>query len=941
MQPRKLLSALALSFITVFGGYEPVLAQKDNTALPRDPAVVTGKLSNGLTYYIRKNRKPENKVELRLAVKAGSILETEAQLGLAHFMEHMNFNGTKNFQKNELVSYLQSIGVRFGADLNAYTSFDETVYILPIPTDKEGNLEKGFQIIEDWAHNALLTEKDIDEERGVVLEESRLGKGADDRMLAKFFPKLASGSLYASRLPIGKDSILKHFQYETVRSFYKDWYRPDLQAVIVVGDIEPSVAKQMIEKHFGGISNPANEKPRNYIDVKPRSAPDAMVVTDKEASYNLVSIDYPYTKKEVQTTVEDYRKGIVRNLALAMLQQRYTDLMQSSTPPFSQGFAQMDSWIHGYEAMSLSAVVGGGDGIKKAVNALTAEVVKANKYGFTASELDIAGKNLLSGMEKVYNERNTTESGTYVGEYIRAFLDNECYPGIENEYSYLKSMLPTITLAEANEVIKQLTSNPNTFTLVTAAQAKGTKLPTDNELKAMTIAGFKQQIAQKKEVAVAKSLLATKPTPGKVTSTVQQADFGATTITLSNGITVTIKPTTYKTDEILVKGMKKGGNSNYGGADRSNFNFATDVVDEMGYAGYTPTQLEKILAGKTVTVDMTIGELSNEISAASTVKDFETMMQLLYAQIMLPRKDPALFKAYKEKQIAQLQFMMMNPQVSFIDTFIKSLFNNNPLTRMTLPKKQDIDKIDLNRAFEIYKNEFGSADGYHFYIVGNVDVNTAIPLLETYLGSIPTKGTTPAFKDNGVRAITGTHTLKYHKGSEKKSMIVSIYSGAMTYSEESAFQVKAMVEALNIKVIEIMREKMSAIYGGGFNGALTKEPYQHFSLQLVLPCGPENVDTLMAVEKQLINNMIQNGPDDKDMDKVKNQWIEKFKTDSKENKYWLSGMSNTLFWGGDKDYVLNYEKYVNRLTPADLQNAAKKVFSSADHFTGILYPDAK
>ncbi len=915
------------------------MAQDLKAKLPQDPDVVTGKLDNGLTYYIRNNHKPANKVELRLAVKAGSILENEQQLGLAHFMEHMNFNGTKNFQKNDLVSYLQSIGVQFGADLNAYTAFDQTVYILPIPTDKPGNLEKGFQIIEDWAHNAMLTDKDIDEERGVVLEESRLGKGANDRMMKKYFPKMAEGSLYAQRLPIGKDEILKHFTYDKVRSFYHDFYRPDLQAVIIVGDIDVATAKKMLVAHFAGLKNPSPEKPRNYITVTPRKAPEAMVVTDKEATNTILNIKFPYTKKSENVVVGDYRKDLVRSLAMQMMNMRFTDLAQGGNPPFAFGQVGNDDLIHGYESFEAFAVVGA-DGVDKALMATTAELLKAKEYGFNASELELARKDMMSNIEKVHNEKATTDSKNYVEEYIRAFLDKESFPGIDNEYSYYKAMLPTITVAEVNAVAKKWMENKNTFTLVTAPDKSDVKLPTDKELLELTAKGFKQEIKKEEEKKVASSLMTTKPTAGKVVSTQKEDGFNATTYTLSNGIKVTIKPTDFKSDEILMKGIKKGGTNGYGVADRSNAKFATDLMDAMGYGSFSPTDIEKVLAGKKIEASMVIGDVDDEVNCSSTITDFESMLQLTYLQIMQPRKDAELFKAFKDKQSSMVKFISGNPQAAFSDTTIKTLYGNNPLARMVIPTSADFDKLDLDRAMAIYSNEFGSADGYHFMVVGNVKPETVIPLLETYLGSIPSKGKSAEFKDNGVRPIKGMNTLKFNKGKEKKSMILSIYYNETPYSEDFALKTKAVAEVLNIKVIEELREKMGAIYGGGFNANVGKEPYERYSIQLALPCGPENVDKLIAASADEINKLKQNGPDAKDLDKVKSQWKEKYKTDIKENKFWAEKMQSALFWGRDKDRVLNYESYIDKLTPADIQETAKKLFTGNNQFTSILYPES-
>ncbi len=939
----RLVSFLKRSLILCFAVVSSTLVatgQDLKAKLPSDPDVLTGKLDNGLTYYIRNNHKPENKVELRLAVKAGAILENNNQLGLAHFMEHMNFNGTKNFQKNDLVSYLQSIGVQFGADLNAYTAFDQTVYILPIPTDKPGNLEKGFQIIEDWAHNALLTDKDIDEERGVVLEESRLGKGANDRMLKKYFPKLAEGSLYAERLPIGKDEILKNFKYETIRSYYKDWYRPDLQAVIVVGDIDVATAKKMITEHFGSLKNPANERERKYVDVTSRKAPEAMVVTDKEATNSMLILTFPYTKKHDEVTVGDYRTEMIRQLGQQMINQKLGELAQSSNPPFPFAQAGFDDMIHGYEGMQAMALFGN-DGPAKALNALTGELVRAKKFGFTGQELELAKKDMMAGMEKMYNERKTTDSKNFVEEYLRAFLSKEPFPGMENEYSYYKTMMPSIKVEEVNKEVKEWMSNMNTFTLVTGPDKKDVKLPTNDELLAMTKKGFDQTIAKTEEKAVATSLMQIKPVPGKVDYTQKEEGLDATTYVLSNGVKVTIKPTDFKSDEIVMTGIKKGGTNGYGIADRSNVNFCTQVIDAMGVADFSPVDLEKVLAGKEIRVSVNMSDIFNNISASSTVTDFESMLQLTYLKLTSPRTDEGLFTAFKEKQMMMLQYMSSNPQAAFMDTTIKTLYNNNPLARMVIPKAEDFERLKLSRVIDLYKKEFSWSDGYHFFITGNVKAETAIPLIEMYLGSLHKNLIIPVVKDNGLRRIKGDKQLKVNKGTEKKSMIMGVYWGEITYSEDLALKTQAVAEVLNIKVIEDLREKMGGIYTGGFNANVAKEPYEYYTLQLNLPCGPENVEKLLAAANDEIKKLKEKGPDAKDLDKVKSQWREKHITDVKENKYWNSKMQSILFWGRDKNRVLDYQTYVDKLTPSEVQETAKLLFDGKNQFVSLLYPETK
>lgn len=914
-----------------------VIAQDLKAKLPLDPKVTKGKFANGLTYYIRPNSKPEKKVELRLVVNAGSVLEDDDQQGLAHFMEHMNFNGSKNFPKNELVSYLQSIGVEFGADLNAYTSFDETVYILPVPTDKEGNLDKGFQIIEDWAHNALLMDKDIDDERGVVLEESRLGKGADMRMLDKYLPKLMTGSKYASRLPIGKDDILKNFKYDAIRRFYREWYRPNLMAVAIVGDIDEATAMKYLKKHFEGMKNPAKERKRETFEVPARTAPEAMVLTDKEATNFQLQIIFPSVKKGDESTLGGYRDNLKQALITQMWNQRLSDLARSSNPPFPYAAVGYDGWARGYESLSAFAMYGA-DGPEKAMNALTAELLRAKEHGFTNSELDMVKKSMMSMVEKLYNERNTTESGSLVGEYVRNFLEDEPIPGIEKEYEYYKQLLPAITVAELNADVKSWMSNMNTFSLITGPQQGTGQMITDAQLLAMTKKGFEQKVSAMEEKKIAENLLDKKPTPGKVVSKQEDKEFGSTTYVLSNGVKVTIKPTNFKSDEILLRGVRKGGMSNYGVADRYSVQYATQVVGAMGYGSFSPTDLEKALAGKSIRAGGNIGDISNSVTGNSTVKDFEAMLQLMYLKLTQPRKDEALFKAFVDKQKTQLQFMSANPQFAFIDTLYSVMYNKNPLAPIAVPKAEYYDAINLNRALEIYNTELGNADGMEFFITGNVQMTAVQPLLETYIASLPVSGKTPSFKDNGVRPVSGVHNIKFKRGEEKQSLILAMYNGETKYSEDLNLKMNALAEILNIKVIEELREKMGGIYSGGFSANVSQYPYERYNASLYLPCGPENVDKLLATAKEVVDAIKKNGPDPKDLDKVKAQWHEQRRDKMKENGFWNEKMESIMFWGRQRKNLFDYDKWVDSLTPNDIKEAANTLFNGKNDFVAVLYP---
>ncbi|HYM94273.1 MAG TPA: pitrilysin family protein [Chitinophagaceae bacterium] len=632
-------SKLMLSLVLGFFYLQSFSQFKLTDPLPADPAVKIGRLPNGLTYYIEKNVKPEKKMELRLVVNVGSILEDPDQQGLAHFMEHMNFNGSKHFPKNELVDYLQKVGVKFGADLNAYTGFDETVYILPISTDDPDVVEKGFTVLEDWAGNNLLDKTEIDKERGVVLEESRLSKGARERMLRQYFPKLMNGSKYAMRLPIGKDSILKTFSPATLQRFYKQWYRPDLMAVIVVGDIDPALAEKEIKKHFSGFKNPVAEKPRpSIIPVKTRTKPDAMVITDDETTNTILQVYNFITPAKKIKTLADYRESLKKELINSLINSRLQELSQKENPPFVYGYIGTDQFIRGYDA-SISAAILGNNTTREAINALLAETERARKFGFLATELQRAKANMLNEAEEAFQEKDKTLSSALVTEYVDNFLQGNPIPGPENRYNFLKQFLPGITLKEINDVAQKMPAATNAFALVTAPTAEKNKLPTNTELEKQIVAAAHQQVKPYEEKAVAQNLLDETGTAGKIVTETKNEKLGTDNLTLSNGVTITLKPTTFKNDEIVMDAWRWGGWQKFSLADKDNAKHAAELIGVMGVKDMSPTDLQKFLSGKTVEVTPYLNDFEEGIEGRSSVKDFETFLQLVNLYFTQQRKD--------------------------------------------------------------------------------------------------------------------------------------------------------------------------------------------------------------------------------------------------------------------------------------------------------------
>lgn len=916
-----------------------VFSQFDlNSKLSIDPNVKIGKLPNGLTYYIRKNVKPEKKVQLRLAINAGSILEDADQQGLAHMMEHMNFNGSTHFPKNELVSYLQSIGVQFGADLNAYTSFDETVYILPIPTDDSTKVEKGFTILEDWAGNATLSLEEINKERGVVLEESRLGKGANERMRNKYFPILLNGSKYSERLPIGKDSILKNFKAESLIRFYKTWYRPNLMAVIVVGDIDPDYAEKEIIKHFSHFKNPANAKPRpKEIVIAQRKEAASMVLTDKEQARNILQVFNYVEKEKTISTWNDYRESIIENLFNTIISQRFSELTQQPNPPFIFGTATFGGFVRGYRSFMNIALLNERP-VKDAINALITGTESVKKFGVLPTELERAKSSLLNQIERAYKDKDKTESAELVGIYLNNFLTNSPAIGISEKTNFIKQILPTITINEVNALTKKMESTQGKFSLLMASDKSKSPLPSDKELNALIDAAHLIPVKAYEEKVVAKSLMDKAPIAGKVVNESMNKDLGTTNWELNNGITISIKQTDFSNDEIKMDAWRWGGITKYPIEDKMNATTAATSIQVMGISDMTPTDLRKFLSGKSVSAMPYLNANDEGIEGSSSVKDFETFLQLLHLYFTQPRLDSSLFKGFISSQKSSIANMKANPNFYFADTLNKIIYKDHPWAP-SFPTASDYDQINLARTFAIYKEIYGNAYGMHFTFVGNIDPAKAKPLLETYLGSLPGTPKEINFKDVGLRPVKGAVEAFVYKGSAKQSRVNIIFSGEAKYSLDERLKLSALTEVLNIKIIETLREQMSGIYGGGMSGSLSNRPYNNYNISIGFPCGPENVAKLTAALFTILEDAKEKGIEQKDLDKVKETLKKQDQDRIKQNDYWLDALTKAFIEKDDPMWHLQYLNKVDALTTGELQKLAKKYFDMTNYIKAVLNPE--
>lgn len=926
-----------LSFVLSFFLIANAFAQN----IPLDPSVRTGTLSNGMKYYIKKNVKPEKKVEFRLAINAGSINEDEDQRGLAHFMEHMNFNGTKNFPENKLVDFLQSIGIKFGQHLNAYTSFDETVYMLPVPLDKPGNLDSGLKVMEDWAFNALLTDKEIEKERGVVLEELRLGLGADKRMLDQYLPKLAYNSRYADRLPIGKKEILQNFKPDALRRFHKDWYRPDLMALVVVGDVNVDEMEQKIKANFSKYQNPANARKRVDYDMPNHKETLISIATDADATSSsaqfYIKDDGP-AKPDV--TVNDYQKSIVEQLAATIVNNRLQELTNSEKPPFIFGYVSHSNFLRTKDAFQAFAMTKEGEQ-KNALKVLLEEVERAKRFGFSQNELDRAKSETLSNLEKSYNNRDKTESARLVMEYVRNFLNQEPIPGIEWEYELHKKYLPSVTLDQVNNILKNYIKDDSRVIVVTGPKKENAVLPTDAQLLAIVDDVKNAQLKPYEDKAAIKTLVEPFKSNGKIVKTEADAKLGTTTFTLSNGAKVTYKKTDFKEDEIVFSAISLGGSSLISNEDIEKTQWAFPALSESGFNKYSKNDITKFLSGKQVSVMPYVGGISTGFNGNSTKKDFETLFQMIYGYFTNLNYDEASYNSYKAKQQGFLDNLLANPQTYFQSEVQKYLNQKNPRFFGILPDAKAWEKTNYKLAYDIYKKSVANAGNFHFYFVGNVDENQIKQLSEQYLASLLSTKKSETYKDLGYRPLFSSTEKVIKKGKDPKSMVMIRFSGETKYNEQEDLAMRALGEVATIKIIEKLREDEGGIYGGGARGSLNKVPYGSYNFSINFPCGPENAEKLTKIALAELQKMIDNGPEQKDLDKFKEGEANDDVTNMKDNNYWLQNITSYQTQGGDKYSVLNYLTKVKALTVKDLQSVGKKYLTEKNRMVFTLMPEVE
>jgi len=905
--------------------------------IPVDPRITVGELPNGLRYWVRENREPKNRAELRLVVNAGSVLEDEDQLGLAHVVEHMAFNGSTHFPKQKLVDFMESIGMRFGPDLNAFTGVDETIYMLKIPTDSPAILETTFLILEDWARGLTFDPKAIDKERGIIVEEWRLGQGADERMRDKQFPILLRGSRYAERSPIGKKEIIESFSPETLKRFYRTWYRPDLMAVIAVGDFEGARIEELIKRHFAPIPVLPGAPPRPAYPVPDHDGTLFAIATDKEATSSIVAVYHKLPLAD-QSTIGSYRRMLVERLFNAMLNERLSEIAQKPDPPFLGAVSSRGRFVGSKDVYVLSALVAEG-GIEKGLRALYTEGERVARFGFTATELERQKSEMLRFFERARAEKETEDSGDLAEEFTRSFLEGEPTPGIQYEDDLHRFFMPGISLDEINVLAGEWMTDRDRVIMVNAPEKAGVPVPGESALRTVLEDVKRQELTPYVDTTTDAPLLAEVPEPGEIVSTRAVEAAGVTEWTLSNGARVVLKPTDFKEDEILFRATSAGGVSLAEDMSLVPANTADQVVASGGLDGFSAVDLQKKLAGKAVSIRPTIGELEEGLSGGASPKDAETLFQLIYMTFTAPRADPVIFDVIKSQLKTFLENRAQSPETVFSDTLRTTMQRDQPRFRpMTV---EEIPQMDLQKSLDFYRDRFADASDFTFVFVGNLDLEKLRPLVCRYLASLPSLGRKETWRDWRVAPPEGVVKKTVEKGVEPKSLAAIVFSGPFRDTPGNRIAIDAAGQILETRLRKLLREKLSGTYDVGVSPSTSRIPRQEYRIGIDLGADPARIDELVGDIFKEIKRLNKKGPTDKEVEEVRLAESRDYETNSRQNGWWLSQLVDRYRIGDDPAGIPRFPETLALLTRASVRAAARTYFDTKRFVQVTLYPEKK
>lgn len=928
-----ILSALALAMVWSVGAQEM-------PKLPLDTAIRFGQLENGLTYYIRHNEQPKQRCDFHIAQAVGAVLEEDNQNGLAHFLEHMAFNGTQHFPGKGIINYFESIGVNFGGNINAYTSIDETVYRLSdVPTIREGIIDSALLVMHDWACGLLLLPEEIDAERGVIREEWRTRNNANGRMGNIIRAKLYPNSQYGKRDIIGDTAVINNFAYDALRAYYHKWYGPDNQAIIVVGDIDVDQIEQKIKALWADVPARENRGERPLYTVDFYSQPTVAIATDKEAQQTMISVEYlhPQLPDGLKGTLAEYGQSIVHQLIRRMLNHRFEEIAmkpEAASVGFYAYYTEFFKLKDGFKAISVPKEGRETESLKE----LLVQLEKMRRYGFTNAELELAKTEAMNDMEKAYNERNTRKNQTLAREYVRNFTRKESCPGIEAEYEIMKQFLPMISADAINQAAKAYFT-PNPGISIMGPQKEGVHIPTEEQVLAIYNEIEKMEIEAPKEEVVDNELVKKAPKAGAIKKTMTNSELGTTELLLKNGIRVIIKPTEFKSDEINLYAYSDGGRSLIETADLPSSMLTTDVISFMGLGDFSYIALQKALSGKTVSLNASINGYDEEISGSSSIKDFETMLQLLYLTFTAPRRDEEAYQTLMNMLSNQLANKDKNHKAIFRDSV--SMMSADHSERVMLLNKDLLEKVSLDKVLEIYKARFANPADFTFILVGNIHAedNETCALISKWLGGLKTKGKKERFQDRGIRAPKGEQKNYFTRDMQIKTATnrIQYTSYDIPYTLANDLNMEVIGRVLDIRYLESVREREGGSYGVSTVGYLRRTPVPCAALLMQFDTDPLKQERLMEIIHEEVQTIIKDGPREDDLQKAKESMLKDFAEDVEKNGWWIDALED--YYRYNIDLVADYQEAVKAVTAESVQNTLKKLVSAGNVFEVVMMPE--